>query len=277
MRVAERLLELALMGRMALYTDIDGTISPIAATPADAFLLPGAAEALSVICAHGIRVVAISGRAAADARRLVGLPELDYAGNHGFELMTASGRIISEDVAAASMNVTAALTEVASLEDALPDGLIIEDKTFTGSVHYRLTKNPEASAIVLKAVLSEIADRYGLLLTEGRLVFELRPRLDINKGVFVVNDIRLRGIKTAAFLGDDITDLDGFRALRELTESGELLASAAIGVRAPESPARVLTESDLMVDGVTGMVAELQRFAAELSNWSPTWETDSSR
>jgi len=93
----------------------------------------------------------------------------------------------------------------------------------------------------------------------------------------VVNDIRLRGIKTAAFLGDDITDLDGFRALRELTESGELLASASIGVRAPESPARLLAESDLIVDGVTGMVAELQRFAAELSNWSPTWETDSSR
>ncbi|HEX3304253.1 MAG TPA: hypothetical protein VHR64_15300, partial [Thermomicrobiales bacterium] len=102
-------------------------------------------------------------------------------------------------------------------------------------------------------------------------------RLDINKGVFVINDVRLQGIRTAAFLGDDITDLDGFRALRVLTESGELLASASVGVRAPESPARLLVESDVLVDGVTGMVAELQLFAAELSKWSPTWETDSSR
>lgn len=277
MKVAERLLELAVMGRMALYTDIDGTISPIAATPSDAFLLPGAAEALSTICAHGIRVVAISGRAAADARRLVGLPELDYAGNHGFELMTAKGHVIAEDVAAASTSVKAALGDLIALSDALPTGLVIEDKTFTGSVHYRLTKNPDASAIVLKAVLSDIAARHGLLLTEGRLVYELRPRLDINKGVFVMNDVRLQGIRTAAFLGDDITDLDGFRALRVLTESGELLASASVGVRAPESPERLLVESDVLVDGVTGMVAELQLFAAELSNWSPTWETDSSR
>lgn len=277
MLVAERLLELAVMGRMALYTDIDGTISPIAATPTDAVLLPGAAEALSAICAHGIRVVAISGRAADDARRLVGLPELDYAGNHGFELMTAKGRVISEDVEAASTSVKAALAEVAALSDALPSGLLIEDKTFTGSVHYRLTRNPEASAIVLKAVLSEISDRHGLLLTEGRLVFELRPRLDINKGVFVMNDVRLQGIRTAAFLGDDITDLDGFRALRVLTEAGELLASASIGVRAPESPAQLLIESDVLVEGVTGMVAELHRFAAELEKWSSAWETDSSR
>jgi trehalose 6-phosphate phosphatase len=265
------------MGRMALYTDIDGTISPIAATPSDAFLLPGAAEALRAIRAHGIRVVAVSGRAADDARRLVGLPELDYAGNHGFELMTAKGRVISEDVALASTSVKEALADLAALSDALPSGLVIEDKTFTGSVHYRLTKNPEASAIVLKAVLSDIAARHGLLVTEGRLVYELRPRLDINKGVFVMNDVRLQGIRTAAFLGDDITDLDGFRALRELTESGELLASATIGVRAPESSPRLLVESDVLVDGVTGMVAELQRFAVELSKWSPTWVTDSSR
>jgi trehalose 6-phosphate phosphatase len=269
-KAADRLLELAEMGRMALYTDIDGTICPIAPTPAEAFVLPGATESLNAIRMHGVRVVAISGRAAEDARQLVGLPDIDYAGNHGFELMTASGRVISEDVAAASLSVKAALGEVEALAAALPAGILIEDKAYTGSIHYRLTADPGASAVVLRAVLSDIADRHGLLLTQGRLVFELRPRLDINKGVFVTNDVRLHGIKTAAFLGDDITDLDGFRALRMLTESGELLASASIGVRAPESPVRLLAESDLLVDNVAGMVVELQRFAAALANWSTT-------
>lgn len=270
MRVADRLLELAVMGRMALYTDIDGTISPIAATPAEAFVLPGASKALRALSKRGIRVVAISGRAAEDARRLVGVGGIDYAGNHGFELVTASGRVISDDVAQASLAIKAALDDVLALSRALPEGILIEDKTFTGSVHYRLTPDPAATAVVLKAVLNEIAARHGVLVTEGRLVFELRPRLDINKGVFTENDIRLHGIKTAAFLGDDITDLDGFRALRELTESGELLASATVGVRTPESPARVLAESDLIVDGVEGMVFELKRFVEELTKWSPS-------
>ena len=270
MQVADRLLELAVMGRMAIYTDIDGTLSPIAATPSEAFLLPGAADALRAISARGIRVVAVSGRAAEDARRLVGLGGIDYAGNHGFELVTSSGRVISDDVAEASGSIKAALADFEALLGALPTGILIEDKTFTGSVHYRLTPDPAAAEIVLKAVLSDIADRHGVLVTEGRLVFELRPRLDVNKGVFTENDIRLHGIRTAAFLGDDITDLDGFRAIKALTEAGELLASASVGARTAESPTRLLAEADLLVDGVVGMVSELQLFAGELAKWSPS-------
>jgi trehalose 6-phosphate phosphatase len=270
MQISDRLLELAVMGRMALYTDIDGTISPIAATPAEAYVLPGARDALRAMSTWGIRVVAISGRAADDAQRLVGVEGIDYAGNHGFELVTASGRVISDEVAQGSLAVKAALNDIKALTRALPDGILIEDKVYTGSVHYRLTLDPPSTAIVLKAVLSEIAERYGLLLTDGRFVFELRPRLDINKGVFTKNDIRLHRINTAAFLGDDITDLDGFGALRALTEAGELLSSVTVGVRSPESPARLLAESDLLADGVDGMVAELQLFVEELAKWSPS-------
>src|SRR5687768_14436366 len=128
MQVAERLLELAVMGRMALYTDIDGTLSPIAKTPAEAYVLPGAVDALRAIRKCGIRVVAISGRAAEDAQRLVGLDGIDYAGNHGFELVTAGGRVVSDDVAQSSLAITAALADVAALSGALPEGILIEDK-----------------------------------------------------------------------------------------------------------------------------------------------------
>ena len=64
MQIHDRLLELARIGPMALYTDIDGTISPIASTPDGAQLYPGAADALHSIRAAGVRVVAITGRAA---------------------------------------------------------------------------------------------------------------------------------------------------------------------------------------------------------------------
>jgi trehalose 6-phosphate phosphatase len=266
MEVSGRLCELAAKGRMALYTDIDGTISPIAPTPTQAMLFPGAAEALSAISTHGIRVVAISGRAADDAHRLVGIDHIDYAGNHGFELKSASGRVVSEEVATSSLAVKAALAELSAAGGTLPDGVFIEDKLYTGSVHYRLTKDPDASAILLQALLSEIAGRHGLLLTEGRLVLELRPRLDINKGVFTANDIRLHGVRTAAFLGDDITDIDGFRAIRELVASGDLVDGAAIGVRGPDTPNLLDEEADLLVDGVAATVLELQRFAESFTS-----------
>lgn len=266
--IADRLLELAVMGRFAIYTDIDGTLSPIAPTPAEARLFPGAEEELRALREHGIRVVAISGRSADDARELVGIETLDYAGNHGFELLTAGGRVVSEEVSEASQAITAALADVAAVANHLPAGILLEDKTFTGSVHYRLTDDQETAALILRPLLESIVSHHGLVVTEGRFVYEIRPRLNIDKGVFTTNDIRLHRITTAAFLGDDITDLDGFRALQTLTESGELLGALSVGVRASESPERVLAESDVLVDGVSGMVAVLHELNERLREWS---------
>jgi len=269
MTIADRLLELAVMGRMALYTDIDGTLSPIALTPGSARIEPGAAEALTAISTRGIRVVAISGRSADDARNLVGLDSIDYAGNHGFELLTPSGRIVSEEVQRASIAVLDAITRLEEIAPSLPSGILIENKTFTGSVHYRLTANHQTAREVLRPLLETLADRNGLVVTEGRMVYELRPRLHINKGVFVTNDVHLHGITTAAFLGDDLTDVDGFRALAALERDHDLLASTSIAVTSDESPALVLSESQLKVAGVAGMVQELIVFADALTNWSP--------
>jgi trehalose 6-phosphate phosphatase len=268
--VVDRLLELAVMGRFAIYTDIDGTLSPIAETPHAAELFPGAATELFALRQRGIRVVAISGRAAEDARRLVGLPDIDYAGNHGFELLTSSGRIVADDVQAAVTAVRAALDDVASVAQFLPNGILIEDKVYTGSVHYRLTSDQDEAARILRPLLELIAGNRDLVITEGRLVFEIRPRLEVNKGVFTTNDIRLHGITTAAFLGDDVTDLDGFAALKSLTREGELIASASIGVIARESPKRLVDESDFLVEGVSGMVAALHELNLRLAAWSPS-------
>ena len=122
---------------MALYCDIDGTLSRIAPTPDSARIEPGAPEALRRISGFGIRVVAISGRSSEDARNLVGLHEIDYAGNHGFELLTRDGRLVSEEVRQASLLVQQALGEIEALGVQLPPGVLIENKVYTGSIHYR--------------------------------------------------------------------------------------------------------------------------------------------
>lgn len=268
--IASRLFELSRAGAMGLYTDIDGTISNIALTPSAAAIEPKAIAALERIQTQGVRVVAISGRAAVDARHLLGLDEIDYAGNHGFELLTHSGHQVSGEVALAADNIARAVGEIRDALHALPSGILVEDKTYTGSVHYRLAEDQIAAESILRSRLSDIARRNGLVLTEGRLVFEIRPSLHINKGVFTTADIRLNQLETAAFLGDDITDLDGFGAIKKLVESGELRDGACIGVQAAESAQRVIDESDLLAGSVDHLCDELVRFADLLASGTKT-------
>src|SRR5690242_13512164 len=68
-----------------LLSDVDGTLSAIAPTPGDATLLPGVRELLEQAQTRFDVVAAVSGRAAENARQLVGVSGLLYLGNHGLE------------------------------------------------------------------------------------------------------------------------------------------------------------------------------------------------
>src|SRR5919109_166175 len=67
--------------------DIDGTLAPIVRDPADAAIPAEAREVLRAMARRYALVACVSGRRAIEARRLVGLDELAYAGNHGLELL----------------------------------------------------------------------------------------------------------------------------------------------------------------------------------------------
>src|SRR5215218_4619386 len=65
----------------AVVTDIDGTISAIAPTPAEAMVDPGAKAALALLAERLAAVAVVSGRAPQDAVAMVGLPEPTYRGS----------------------------------------------------------------------------------------------------------------------------------------------------------------------------------------------------
>ena len=71
------------------------------------------------------------------------------------------------------------------------------------------------------------------------------------------------------FLGDDITDVDGFRAIRALRDSGKIVGGFSVAVCASESLAAVIANSDFQIDGVPKMVQELTLFAAVLKQGMP--------
>lgn len=242
-----------------LITDIDGTISPIAPTPDAAYVTPTARQHLERLAGQLDLVAAVSGRAAADAARMVGLPQLIYIGNHGMDVWR-NGVGQPLPVAAPFAAAIAGVLREAQTNIHIP-GVLWENKGVTASVHYRQTADPHAAQTELGAVLGALAAANGLRLTGGRLVWEIRPPLQIDKGVAVrnlVEEYRLRG---AFFCGDDRTDADAFMALHDLRAAGTC-ATLAIGVLSADTPAVVRETADLLVNGVAGVVEVLGQLVA---------------
>ena len=245
-----------------LVTDIDGTISAIAPTPAEAVVDEQARQALRRLAERLALVAVISGRAAAAGAAMVGLPEITYVGNHGMERSLRGVPWAHPGAAASAQAVAAALAEVATAAQAAGhgDGVIVEDKRLSGTVHYRLAPDPEAARAVLLPLAVAAAARHGLVVTEGRLIVELRPNIVVNKGTAIVDLVAEHRLRGVVFLGDDLTDVDGFVALRTLREAGEV-ATLRVGVLGAETHPRVLEEIDVAVRGVPACAALLAAVA----------------
>ncbi len=251
----------------ALATDIDGTISRIAPTPGEAVVDATARAALALLSEKLAEVVVLSGRAPNVATEMVGIPDLTYIGNHGLERISRGEHWTHPAADAARPAVTEALAEIerkTQLEAATP-WLVIENKGVTGTVHYRLAPDALMAEALLRPLAVAATARHGLRLTMGRMIFELRPQLAINKGTALrdlVHDLGLRGI---VFFGDDLTDLDAFRTLRELREAGEA-ATLRVAVLGPDTARVILDEADFTVDSVEECASVLLGIAARLTN-----------
>jgi len=235
--------------RFGLMTDVDGTISPIVDVPDEARVTPRNLELLADLGAHLTLTAVISGRSANDIYQRVGLPGLVYVGNHGMERWANGEVILSPKAAAYRDNLSAAMPEI---ERILINGMRFEDKGATLSVHYRQTGNPEKVAEELMPSMQSIAEKHGLHLTRGRMVFEFRPPVDIDKGTAFEELVKEYQLDGALYLGDDTTDVAAFLAARRLRESGGCLVYG-LGVESRGTPQVVITEADYLVQEVAGV------------------------
>ena len=251
-----------------LFSDVDGTLSPIALTPESAALLPGVADLLDRARQRFDIVAAVSGRSARDARRMVGLDTIYYIGNHGFEWLDPVEHDASPDHAAAEAHILPeALPYQPAIESALArigaelaprfPGLRIEPKGVTASVHVRNTPDPAAAEDAAYRLASELAAPHGLRITRGKLIVELRPPVAVDKGVAVARVIHDRGLRAALYLGDDRTDIDAFRALRRLSAEG-VCRGVAVAVLHEEAPADLAAEADVALDSIQHVPAFLR-------------------
>lgn len=252
---------LAEPGEAAILCDLDGTLAPIAERPGRA-AIPERARALLRALARRFGLCAIvTGRRAVDAREIVGLEELTYAGIHGFELLRP-GEAEAQPAPALRGHEEdaprfAAELPARELEEA---GVRVEGKGPIVGLHWRGAPDAAAAAALVRRIGAG-AQRRGLVTHEGRKVLELRPAVAIDKGAAVETLVRKAGALAALYAGDDRTDLDAFRALARLREDGELRAVVRVGIRSAEGPEELAEEADLLVDGTDELLALLEVLA----------------
>lgn len=198
---------------LAVFLDYDGVLTPIVPRPEDA-LLSGEMRRTVQELAQRCTVAVVSGRDLADVRSMVGVAGIAYAGSHGFDIESPDGRFELGTERLPSLDRAEKL-----LEESLAGipGARVERKRFAIAVHFRQTA-PERVPEVREAVERALRETEGLRLTGGKMIFELRPDIDWDKGKGVSFLMEKLGLPPSAvfpiYLGDDLTDEDAFRELR---------------------------------------------------------------
>jgi trehalose 6-phosphate phosphatase len=245
-------------GAAAVLCDVDGTLAPIVERAEDA-AVPAAARAELEQLARSYAIVAcISGRRASVARELVGIDGLTYIGNHGYERL-APRAPEAEPVPELAGHEGDAAGLIASLDAAELDarGLRIEDKGPIRALHWRGAPDETAAARRADEIAADAQER-GLLVHWGRMVLEIRPPVEIDKGMAVTSVLAGTDVRAAIYGGDDRTDLDAFRSLRELRDAGGLEVTVCVGVASAEGPEELAREADALVDGTDGFLDVLR-------------------
>jgi trehalose 6-phosphate phosphatase len=195
------------------------------------------------------RIVIISGRDTDFLVRRLPLPHALFIGNHGLEERDGDGSRIVAEAQPYLGQLQRAGDAVEALSLVHAPGITVERKRATISVHFRNAADPSASGSGLEPALREIARREQLRLQPGRLVFELRPPIDLDKGAVLRRLASALQPGGVVYVGDDRTDADAFSALRRMPG----VRTVAVGVRSAEVVDDVFADTDLLVDGVAGV------------------------
>jgi len=244
--------------RAAVLLDIDGTLAPIVRHAADAHV-PEATRSLLIEIAKRYRVVGcVSGRRAATARQIVSIGTIAYVGNHGGELLRpgSTRAEVDPELAAWTERVRRCAARAYTAEHQRLR-VRSEDKDAIAAFHWRGAPDEAAAA----AAVQEIARRAleeGLEVHWGRKVLEVRPPVELDKGLGIATLLHGQDVTAALYVGDDTTDLDAFRGLRTLVREGVLTTAICVAVSSDEAPPELAAEADLLLDGTGGVRGLLQ-------------------
>jgi alpha,alpha-trehalase len=204
-------------GRVAVFLDYDGTLTPIVSHPENAWLADSMRQTLRELAAR-VPVAVLSGRDLDDVRSRVEIDDIVYAGSHGFDI--AGPRGLCRPMATEFLpKLDIAEKELREALDGIP-GAHVERKRFSLAAHYRNVSENDV-AKVQRAVGAVTARHRELRRIDGKKVYELLPEIDWDKGKAVLWLLRTLALESRSggirpiYIGDDRTDEDAFHALEQ--------------------------------------------------------------
>ena len=233
-----------------ILCDVDGVLAPIVRRADEARVSEETALLLSRLARRYGLVACVSGRSAADARRLVGVGGIAYAGSHGAELLEPGAARARWNEAFKSHEQR--VKSFASKRDTPELRRLrarIEDKGPIVAFHWRDVPDEDAAREHIEGIAAE-AEAEGLATHWAKKVMEVRPPVHVDKGQAVRELVKMAEASVVLFAGDDTTDLDAFSALDELVAEGALDGAVRVGVSSDEGPPAIVERADLVVDGV---------------------------
>ncbi len=200
-----------------MLLDYDGTLTPIVKSPELAALPSNTRKLLRSLVRH-FKVAIISGRSLADVKRLVKLKGVHYVGNHGLEISGPKAKLVKREAKRTRPVIAEICGKLREMLERI-EGVIVEDKGLTASVHYRLVRRE--LLVDLKKIFEWVVKPYiasgAIRVTRGKKIFEIKPSIEWDKGkavLWIINVIDPKGKLTPIYMGDDQTDEDAFLALK---------------------------------------------------------------
>jgi trehalose 6-phosphate phosphatase len=246
----------------AVLLDIDGTLAPIVQRAAEAHV-PEPTRQLVIEAAKKYALVAcVTGRRASEARAMVSVGTVTYLGSHGAEVLRPGWLkpALDPDVQAWAPQMQAFAHDL-DFSEMRRERVRLEDKGAILAFHWRGAPDQDAARASLEEVAAH-AQAAGLRPHWGRKVLEVRPPVNFDKGSGVTTLITETDVDAALYAGDDRTDVDAFRALAQLADSGTIAHAIRVGVKSDEGPSELEAETDLLVDGTNGVTRLLEMLVA---------------
>ncbi len=244
-------------GSSAVLCDVDGTLAPIVDRADQAAVPEQAQDLLKRLASRYGLVACVSGRRAADARRLVGVDAIAYLGIHGYERLLPGGEPVADPALEGHEGEAAEFAAQLDLAHLGALGIRIEEKGPIRALHWRGAAH-EAAALEGAREIAVAAVGHGVVPHWGRKVLEIRPAVSVSKGTAISRLLGESDVARALYGGDDRTDVEAFRQLRSRERSDKLERAVCVAVRSEEAPEELEGEADAVVDGPDGFIEVLR-------------------
>ncbi|KAE8664053.1 putative trehalose-phosphate phosphatase 2 [Hibiscus syriacus] len=220
--------------KVVVFLDYDGTLSPIVEDPDKAFMSAEMRMAVREVAKYFPTSI-VSGRSREKVKEFVQLSNVYYAGSHGLDILAPprADKKVNEGAFQPAKLYLPAIQEISiELEDTIRDiqGARLEDNKFCISVHYRQVQ-PKDRETLKERVKSLVENRLEFRLTEGKMVLEVRPSIEWNKGDALNYLLDVLGFSNAKdvlplYIGDDRTDEDAFKVIAGRREGFPIIVSS---------------------------------------------------